>query len=126
MPIPLQMLWAALLALVLRANLPTAIAITWINNPFTFIPINFFIYKVGSLFTGGHATPHHLPEWSIKNLNEFWRDFFSWLSSLGKTYLIGLPIVSISASISGYFTVQWLWKFSVVMRYKQRAKKKSS
>ena len=47
LPLPMQMLLAAALAILLRANLPVAVILTWITNPFTFVPINYFILYFG-------------------------------------------------------------------------------
>jgi uncharacterized protein (DUF2062 family) len=125
LPVPLQMLWAALLAVMFRANLPIAIVMTWINNPFTFIPINFFIYKVGTWITGEEAEVLELPkwEWHYEGLSEFFREFITWFASLGKAYFVGLPIVAIGSAILGYYLVQCSWKISVILKRKKRSKK---
>ena len=47
-PLPIQMLLAAALSLLLRVNLPLAVAAVWITNPLTMPPIFFICYKVGS------------------------------------------------------------------------------
>lgn len=121
LPIPLQMLIAAILAVVLRANLPIAIAITWITNPITFFPINFFIYKVGELFVsnaGYHAIQDF--EFKDKSWGNIANQFCQWLQSIGKPFLVGLPIVAISSSIIGYFLVQGIWRLSFYYRIKNR------
>ena len=50
-PGPIQMFSAAILAVVLRVNLPVAMAATWYINPFTIVPLYYLAYKVGD--------PHH-------------------------------------------------------------------
>jgi len=49
MPIPGQMLLAALLAVLLRCNLPLSVTLVWITNPVTMPAIYFLAYRVGSL-----------------------------------------------------------------------------
>jgi uncharacterized protein len=53
MPLPFQMLAASLIAYFLRANIPAAIACTWVSNPLT---TPFFLlaqYELGSAILGG-------------------------------------------------------------------------
>ena len=109
-PLPLQMLWAALLARICRANLPSAIALTWINNPFTFVPINLFIYHVGSwALHVRQIPPLQVPQltWSWSNIIHL--DLTFWTVAFGKVYLIGLSIVSISAALVGFCVIQIGW-----------------
>jgi len=53
MPLPFQMLAAALIAYLARVNIPAAIACTWISNPITTPLILLAQYKLGSLLIGG-------------------------------------------------------------------------
>lgn len=48
----IQMLLVAGLAVPLRANLPVAMAMVWITNPVTVIPIYFSFYWLGTLLMG--------------------------------------------------------------------------
>ncbi|HEY5704278.1 MAG TPA: DUF2062 domain-containing protein [Terrimicrobiaceae bacterium] len=52
MPMPFQMLGAALIAFLARVNIPAAIACTWISNPLTTAPFLLAQYKLGSLIIG--------------------------------------------------------------------------
>jgi uncharacterized protein len=55
MPLPFQMLAAALIAYLARVNIPAAIASTWISNPLTTPLILLTQYKLGSLLIRGTA-----------------------------------------------------------------------
>jgi hypothetical protein len=48
-PLPLQMLLAAALAIVTQVNLPVSVALVWITNPVTMPPIFYFCYRVGGM-----------------------------------------------------------------------------
>ena len=108
-PLPFQMIIAAFLSLLCRANLPIALALTWITNPFTFVPINYFIYWVGKKILGE----------SVENMTVS-------ASQLGKAYFIGLPVVAIGAATLGYFIIRLVWYLSVIFSKHSRRKKKST
>jgi uncharacterized protein (DUF2062 family) len=56
MPVPFQMVAAALLAFGVRVNIPAAAACTWASNPLTTPLILFSQDSLGSLLLGGVAT----------------------------------------------------------------------
>lgn len=125
-PLPLQMLLAALLAFLVRGNLPIAVVTTWISNPITFVPFNYLIYKTGKLITqnnGLNGMPH-INEFTFKweSISLFWKESITWLSLLGPTYIIGLIVVSVSAAFLGYWLIQLSW--NIYIRLKWRARKK--
>lgn len=51
-PMPLQTLPAVLIAMLLRGNIPVAIAGCWITNPVTVAPFIYFQLKIGSMLLG--------------------------------------------------------------------------
>ncbi len=108
-PLPFQMLLAILIALLIRANIPVAAAVTWISNPFTFVPITLLIIKVGSWFTGIRPV-ETIAVTGIQQL----------FLMLGKNFLIGLPIVSAVAAVAGYLLVRILWRLAVILKRKKR------
>lgn len=110
-PLPMQMILAAVFAIIFRANLPLAIAMTWVTNPFTFVPINYFIYWVGKTIlhetiTNGAPTVF---AWHFESFSAFWASFSLHLAQWGKAFLVGLPIVAISVSLLGYCIVKVIW-----------------
>lgn len=121
LPLPFQMLWAALLAIFIRANLPIAVAITWINNPFTFIPINFFIYLTGekilTLFSVMQPSPDHSRLTFEKLASAHWLDG---LYALGVPYITGLAFLCIVGSLLAYILVSVIWKIIICMRFRKR------
>ena len=92
-----QTLLGLFLARVLRGNLFLAAIGTWISNPFTYVPLYFFNYKVGSSLLKN--SPDIIFDKSLM-IEELWEQgsVFSLRLILGST-LVGLLL----ASISGLF-----------------------
>lgn len=102
LPIPGQMPLAALLALLLRGNLLFALAMTWISNPITFLPITYLIYQTGLFFSSGHAHFHQIAVPSFDLAHFSFKGILKYFARLGKPFLIGLPIVAFAASFFTY------------------------
>ena len=115
MPGPLQMISAALLAVILRVNLPVALLATLYTNPFTIVPLYLLAYRIGKWASGSPLpdVPHAFPSLHADGL-------WSWLTGLGKPLLIGLPLLGIGLSIAGYLLVRVVWRVTVVLRWRAR------
>lgn len=108
---PFQMLLAALLAIGLRANLVISIAVCWINNPITIIPITYFTRDTGKLVLGEQQSKFQyiMHEIALK-LGLANKSFFStWIVPFSKEYFTGLLILAVSAAILGYLLVILFW-----------------
>lgn len=120
-PGPLQMISAALFAVLLRVNLPIAVFTTLYTNPFTIVPLYVLAYELGAWVSGARngvaETNFHFPEMHWHNWpGELW----DWLVMLGKPFLIGLPLLAVSLAIAGYFTVRVAWRLAVVWKWNGR------
>ncbi|MEO8343267.1 MAG: DUF2062 domain-containing protein [Gallionella sp.] len=123
-PGPLQMIGAALLAILLRVNLPVAAFTTLYTNPFTIVPLYMLAYEMGAWLSGVHSgtamVPLSFPELHWGNwLSDFW----GWLKTLGKPLLIGLPLLAIGLAIIGYFAVRLAWRVGVIVQWQRRKKR---
>ena len=102
LPIPFQMILAAILAIYFEANLTLAVLLVWITNPITMPFVFIAQYKIGSYFTSATTIPPQT--YSI----------WLWLttSSLNilKPFLLGVLITSISGGILSYAVSSLLWK----------------
>ena len=121
-PGPLQMIGAAIMSVLLRVNLPVAMFTTLYTNPFTIVPLYMLAYELGAFVTGQHnglPTAHFaLPEMSWNNWHTV---LLGWVISLGKPFVVGLPLLAISLAIAGYFVVRVLWYAMVVWEWRRRA-----
>lgn len=111
-PLPLQFAAAAALAILLRVNLPIAVTMTWISNPFTVAPIFYFAYKLGALLLGiepGAMTFAPTWDWFTTQLGGVWQPL-----------VLGSLLLSAGSAAVGYYAVLGLWRLSVVRQWEQR------
>ena len=98
-----QTLLGVFFAKLVKGNIILAAIGTWISNPFTYIPLYFFNYKVGSILFDNNS--HSVIK---KNLiiNDIWKQgsIFSLKLLLGSS-CVGLLFAAISGSI-----VFWIYK----------------
>jgi uncharacterized protein (DUF2062 family) len=123
-PGPLQMISAALCAVLLRANLPVAVFVTLYTNPFTILPLYLVAYKVGAWVSGTHtsiaAVKLSFPEMQWHN----WvSDLWNWLMTLGKPFFIGLPLLAVCLAVTGYVVVRVAWRVTVLLKWRARQKR---
>lgn len=121
-PGPFQMLAAALLAVLFRVNLPTALACTLYTNPFTFVPLYLLAYQIGALVTGAenHGPVLAAFDWHALPWADILPAFFHWVSGLGGTLLIGLILQGALFAALGYAAVRLLWRIHIVRHWRRR------
>lgn len=110
-PLPTQMLLAAVLAIVCRANVAAAIAATWLTNPFTLVPIWSLAIALGRL-ASGHSGPIATPEMLAISWGEpasWLPSAWAWVQALGEPLLIGLPLAGIVLGAAAYLIVYIGW-----------------
>jgi uncharacterized protein (DUF2062 family) len=122
-PGPFQMIGAALLAVLLRVNLPLAMLTTFYTNPVTIVPLYLVAYEIGTwvigVRDGGTAVSPALPEFHWGNwLNEMW----AWVETLGQPLLVGLPLLALGLAFGGYLVVRVAWYAAVVYKWRKRHK----
>lgn len=112
MPVPVQMLLAALASILFRVNIIIGVSLVWVTNPITIPPVFFFTYLVGTWILGA---PLH-PETFQPTVEWFWQEF----GNIWKPLLLGSLIVGSLASLSGYGLVHLLWRLHVVRQWHRR------
>ncbi len=123
-PGPLQMIGAALMAVLFRVNLPVALVTTFYTNPFTILPLYFVAYQLGALVTGQSdavdAVHFVVPEMGWDN----WLTvMFDWIMSMGKPFAIGLPLLALVLALLGYVVVRVGWRLWVVWQWRKRGRR---
>ncbi|MCQ3830677.1 DUF2062 domain-containing protein [Microbulbifer elongatus] len=118
LPLPGQMLIAALLALWFRCNLPLSMALVWISNPVTMPAIFYSAYKLGAWILGTPPMPFKIElswEWLTEEVGRIWLPLFS-----------GSLIFAIFFATAAYFAMQAIWRWQVVKRWKARLAQRKS
>jgi hypothetical protein len=121
-PGPVQMLFAAILSIVFRVNLPVAVLTTLYTNPFTIVPLYLLAYEIGALFwrPDSARVASFEFDWGKENWLDFFPALFHWLLSLGPTFFIGLLLLASLLSVAGYFVVRGLWRLVAVIEWRKR------
>jgi hypothetical protein len=116
-PLPLQTVMAALLAIYYRAHLPLSVALVFITNPITIPPMFYFAYRLGGLMLG--IEPQDVPmdlswEWLTNTLAHIWEPL-----------LFGCLILGIISSVAGYFFINTIWRKNIRKRWKDRKEERA-
>lgn len=114
---------AAVVAIVLRANLPMAVAATFITNPITTVPIYFVAYRVGLWLLGvGHdvTVDTSLLAVTASDHLSWLQGWMSRLTQMGKPLIVGLLVISSSVATLGYFSINWFWRLHTLHAWRQR------
>lgn len=117
-PMPSQMVAAAICAIFLRANLPLSVALVWISNPLTMAPIFYFNYVIGTLILGEEANENLSFElswdWILNTLGDLWLPLY-----------LGSIVVGLVLGAIAYFVLHLLWRNHVIKNWKARRREKS-
>lgn len=135
--IGLQMIIALALAALLRANKVIPVALVWITNPVTALPIYYVNWVVGRLIMPG-TDPLKMNEAYIRlraNIEHApglldalfdpgtWRQLITIFIEMGVELWIGSFAVGILVGVSGYFTTLHLVMYLKERRRRQREKR---
>ena len=114
LPMPGQMLIAALLAILFCSNLPISVGLVWITNPLTIPPLFYLSYRLGVWILGierGVASEHH---WNLQTIQ-------SELASIWWPLLLGSLICGLTSGLLGYLLINRFWIWHVNKSWRRRA-----
>ncbi len=118
-PVPFQMVIAALVAIVARVNLPLSVVLVWITNPLTMGPIFFFAYTVGTWILDKPilqaAAELEGIGWWLNEIQAIW-----------KPLLVGSFVCGTLSAVIGYFGVRASWRLHLARRWKARGTTRKS
>lgn len=111
-PMPMQMLAAALCALPARANLPIAVGLVWLTNPITMPPVFYCTYKLGTwlMDTSAVSMPDELTlDWITELLRTQWQPLY-----------LGSFVAGVTLAVLGYVATQLYWRWWVGRSWRRR------
>lgn len=103
----LQMTMSVIACTVLHANIVVAVAMCWISNPVTFIPMYYGYYRLGLAVTHAAPTPWREFQKILQNEPSFWDQSMTLLALGFKTVAVpmwlGSLIIATALAIPSYF-----------------------
>jgi uncharacterized protein (DUF2062 family) len=102
-PMPMQMLLVLAMVAFFKFNVPIALAMCWLSNPFTMPPMYYMEYLTGSFVLGTEIAPVEMTlEWFSENFDDIFIPLYT-----------GTLIFSVTVSLSAYWLVNHFWIGSV-------------
>lgn len=128
-PLPIQVFASLFTCYVLKANIPAAIFAAVLTNPLTSPFILILCYYLGSFFILPNSSDAliTLPPFALLVQSPIsWLNLATeYFSNMGKTIIVGIPLVSTVFAFIGYWTVSLIWVYSVVRKRKNSLKARS-
>jgi uncharacterized protein len=119
---------AAVASLFVRANLWIAAVATLISNPFTYGPIYYFSYRLGSALLGGPAASN--PDLAEAHVEQavaalsWMSNAWHWITGIGRPLVLGMLVLAVTAAVVGYLAAQTFWRVKIIMkRRRQRSER---
>lgn len=124
-PLPGQMPLALIGALLFRANVPMSIALTWVTNPLTTIPVYWLAYCVGAVLLGE-------PIIGLRTIGVILTDMTLWLFDDGinpftkhnffslKAFVVGLVTTGIATSFLLGVSFKLFWRYRITKDWQKR------
>lgn len=109
-PGPLQMLGAAIGALLWRINLPLALLTTLYTNPFTIVPLYLLAYQIGRALLGSGTAFVAPPAFSSSEFSAWTEAMQSWMLATAEPLALGLIVLASSLALLGYALTRLLWR----------------
>ena len=125
-PGPLQMLGAAICAVVFRVNLPLAMLTTVYTNPFTIVPLYVVAYAIGQWVLPG-PTQRFVPppDWGEESFMAWIASLIDWMSGLGTPLALGLVLLATILAVAGYLLVKLAWRIYLVRAWRRRGRQRA-
>lgn len=114
-PVPFQMLIAAVGAILLRVNILVAVPMVWISNPLTMGPMYYVCYLLGAEMLDLEPQRFHFElsfEWLIHGLEAIWQPF-----------LLGCFTIGVISALASFILVRVLWHLHILNHIKLRARR---
>ncbi len=114
-----QILFAALLSVSVRANVPLAALATFVTNPFTTPLIWVAAYWVGGWLLRIDAATMVAPVNTAVETTDL-EHFLEWLTHAGLETAFGLIVIAVVAAAISYVVSGWIWRTRVARKWRRR------
>ncbi|WP_447955704.1 DUF2062 domain-containing protein [Vreelandella sp. EE7] len=116
LPIPLQMMVAALGARIGRCNLALSVSLVWITNPLTMPVIFYFNYRVGTFLMGApvrEAPSRISTRWLAEQMHDLLPPLF-----------LGSIVTALILAVTANVIIRLIWRWHVSQSWKRRRLKR--
>jgi uncharacterized protein (DUF2062 family) len=115
-PMPMQMLAVVSVIPFTKFNVPIALSMCWLSNPFTMPAMYYMEYLTGSFLLGIETSPVEMTlEWFSKNVGNIFIPLY-----------VGTAFYSVFGSTLAYYIINLLWRNSVIKDQELRKNGKNS
>lgn len=118
----LQIAFAAVFAVLLRANLPVAAASTLVTNPITYGPVFVAAYHTGAWIISEPVDEKQLSAIAT-GTSDTRAEARTWgerATSIGKPFVVGLATFAVIGGTVSYFLTLLLWRLTTFTRMRKR------
>ncbi|WP_136067059.1 DUF2062 domain-containing protein [Modicisalibacter radicis] len=118
LPIPFQMVAAALGAWLLRCNLPLSVGLVWLTNPLTMPLIFYANYRLGAWLMNTPA--RHVPE----QINLHW--IAAKMADILPPLMLGSLVAAVVVGLLSNLVIRLIWRWHVARSWKRRARRRQA
>ena len=111
-PVPFQMVLAAGAAILLRCNLPVAVAMVWVSNPVTMAPLYFWAYKLGGWMLERPPGDFRIElslRWLFEELGKVWEPL-----------LLGCLVLGLASAALVQIAIRLVWRAHIMVSWRDR------
>ena len=115
-PIPFQMVLAAILAILFHTNMPISVTLVWVSNPVTMPALFYFAYMIGASILDvaiKRVTFELSVDWLMTSLHTIWEPF-----------LLGCLVLATSCALLSNILMRILWRMQVMRNWEARKLKR--
>lgn len=132
LPLPLQMLLAAALALLFRTHLALTVVMVWISNPLTLLPLAWLAYAIGSLLLGQPMLAGAEFRLLLGDISSLLASplqdhsaVLARLSGHARPFLLGTLGLSLLSGSLGYVLMRLYWRWHVLHAWEKRRQQRA-
>lgn len=115
-PLPMQMLIAAVLAVLFRLNLPVAVGAVWLTNPLTAVPMFYAAFRLGQWILTDHLPVATEPDW---------HGLWEIIEHAWEPFLLGCLVLGSVSALLGFLLINTLYWISVRRATRRRTARKA-